>query len=289
MRLDAKPSESLKVVGLASLAQDTSVILPASHGEPEVPISGATSMQSAIVVPCYNEAARLRFNEFESFLDSDQRHSSLIFVDDGSTDETAAVLEGIRKGREERVVVLRQPVNRGKAEAVRRGMNYAFGQHLPYAGFWDADLATPLTVHASFVDLLVSRVELDMVFGARVKLLGRRIERKASRHYLGRGFATAASLVLRLPIYDTQCGAKLFRCTREMRTVFEKPFLSRWIFDVEIIARYVSLIKSPGEAARRIYEFPLDAWCDVKGSKLGSRDFLRAAYDLCKIRHKYRP
>lgn len=83
-------------------------------------------------------------------------------------------------------------------------------------------------------------------------------------------------------------GAKLFRCTPEMRTVFERPFLSRWIFDVEIIARYISLMKSPDEAARRIYEFPLDAWTDVKGSKLGPHDFARAAYDLFKIHRRYR-
>jgi len=209
-------------------------------------------------------------------------------VDDGSRDQTAAVLERIRTGREERVVVLRQSVNRGKGEAVRCGMNYALDQHLPYAGFWDADLATPLSAIVQFVDFLTNHAELDMIFGARVKLLGRHVERKASRHYLGRAFATAASLVLRLPIYDTQCGAKLFRCTPQMRAVFERPFSSRWIFDVEIIARYISLMKSPSEAGRRIYEFPLDRWADVKGSKLGPYDFGRAAYDLFKIRRKYR-
>lgn len=69
--------------------------------------------------------------------------------------------------------------------------------------------------------------------------------------------------------------------------MFKKPFLSRWIFDVEIIARYISLMKSPQEAARAIYEFPLETWTDVKGSKLGPRDFARAAYDLFRIRRKY--
>lgn len=258
--------------------------------EDEHGVSGspAAPAQSAIVVPCYNESNRLPVSEFESFLDSDQRNTVLIMVDDGSSDQTAAVLERIRDGHEERVVVIQQPVNGGKAEAVRCGLNYALDQNLPYAGFWDADLATPLTAIAPFMDLLTGNTELDMIFGARVKLLGRNVERKASRHYLGRAFATAASLVLRLPIYDTQCGAKLFRCTPEMRAVFEKPFLSRWIFDVEIIARYISLMKSPDEAARRIYEFPLDSWADVKGSKLAPRDFARAAYDLFKIRQRYR-
>jgi dolichyl-phosphate beta-glucosyltransferase len=269
------------------LVHDVGTVLSGIDYEPKMSPSRAVSAQSAIVVPCYNESARLRITEFENFLDSDQRNSVLIFVDDGSRDQTVAVLERIRKGREERVVVLLQAVNRGKAEAVRYGMNYAFDQHLPFAGFWDADLATPLAAIAPFVDLLTSHLELDMIFGARVRLLGRHVERRARRHYVGRVFATAASLVLELPIYDTQCGAKLFRCTPQVRAVFAKPFLSRWIFDVEIIARYISEMKSPAEAARRIYEFPLEAWTDVKGSKLGPRDFVRAAYDLLRIRWKY--
>jgi dolichyl-phosphate beta-glucosyltransferase len=244
--------------------------------------------QTAIVVPCYNESARLPAAEFESFLDAGPANDFFIFVDDGSRDQTADRLERIRNGRENRAAVLRMPTNRGKAEAVRCGMNYAFERNFHFAGFWDADLATPLAAIAPFADLLTRQPELDMVFGARVKLLGRRVERRPARHYMGRVFATAVSTVLRLPIYDTQCGAKLFRCTPEMRTVFEKPFLSRWIFDVEIIARYIALKKSPDEAARRIYEFPLEAWTDVKGSKLKSRDFARAIYDLLRIYRRYR-
>ncbi len=268
------------------LFHDVGTVLSGIDNERKLSPS-AVAAQSAIVVPCYNESARLRVTEFENFLDSDQRNSVLIFVDDGSRDQTMAVLERIRRGREERVVILQQAVNRGKAEAVRYGMNYAFDQHLPFAGFWDADLATPLTAITPFVDLLTSHPELDMIFGSRVRLLGRHVERHASRHYVGRAFATAASLVLKLPIYDTQCGAKLFRCTPQMRMVFAKPFLSRWIFDVEIIARYISVMKSPNEAARCIYEFPLETWTDVKGSKLRPRDFARAAYDLFRIRRNY--
>lgn len=268
------------------LVPDEDAPLSAIEYEPRMSPSPAVRAQSAIVVPCYNESARLRVTEFENFLDSDQR-SVLIFVDDGSRDRTGAVLERIRKGHEDQVVVLQQPVNRGKAEAVRYGMNYALDQHLPFAGFWDADLATPLTAIAPFVDLLTSHPELDMIFGARVRLLGRHIERHASRHYIGRAFATAASRVLRLPIYDTQCGAKLLRCTPQMRMVFAKPFLSRWIFDVEIVARYISVMKSPDEAARHIYEFPLESWADVKGSKLEPRDFAQAAYDLFRISREY--
>src|SRR5690606_7016032 len=126
---------------------------------------------------------------------------------------------------------------------------------------------------------------VDVVMGARVKLLGRMIERHAWRHYLGRVFATATSIALRLPVYDTQCGAKLFRVSDRLAELFRSPFIARWIFDVELIARMIRQRRSRGlpDAGTAIYEFPLLEWRDVPGSKLKPRDFARAAFDLASI------
>ena len=125
--------------------------------------------------------------------------------------------------------------------------------------------------------------------GSRVKLLGRKIERRRSRHYLGRVFATAVSTILGLDVYDTQCGAKLFRVTPFIRALFQQPFLSRWIFDVEILARLIQARRGKNlpQADRVIYEFPLMEWRDIPGSKLGYRDFFRAAWELCRIHNHY--
>jgi putative flippase GtrA len=152
------------------------------------------------------------------------------------------------------------------------------------AGYWDADLATPLEAIPDFIDVLDEHPETELVLGARVSLLGREIERKALRHYLGRVFATCASLVLDLPVYDTQCGAKLMRCDVNTQVLFEEPFGSRWIFDVEMLARYLHGRETP----HQIRELPLDRWTDVAGSKVKPIDFLRALGELIRVHRRYR-
>jgi dolichyl-phosphate beta-glucosyltransferase len=238
-----------------------------------------------IVVPCYNEAERLPVERFRDFLDSSS--IGLVFVDDGSRDQTIRVLEQLREGREDRVDVLQLKVNQGKAEAVRRGINFALENNAQYTGYWDADLATPLDAIPRLLTVLEDYSHLDMVFGSRVKLLGRKVHRRPLRHYLGRVFATVVSIMLRMPIYDTQCGAKLFRVRPETCELFRDPFLSRWVFDVEILARYILLKGSADAAAGQIYEYPLEEWEDVGGSKVKSTDFFVAFRDVARIYWNY--
>ncbi len=241
-----------------------------------------------VVVPCYNEAARLRVEQFARFLEAPD-NIRLLFVNDGSRDNTLTVLKEIEARFPQSVQVLDQDRNRGKAEAVRAGMLRAIAQgNSVYTGFWDADLATPLEDIAKMRRLLAQHPAMEMVFGARVRLLGRSIERHTARHYLGRCFATCVSIMLGLPIYDTQCGAKIFRISPDLEKVLSTPFDSRWIFDVEIIARFLQLHKDdPQYAYRAIYEFPLDRWEDVAGSKVHPSDFFKALFDLLRIRNRY--
>lgn len=243
---------------------------------------------ACIVVPCYNEARRLNTAAFLQFT-SKAPQVRLLFVDDGSTDSTLAVLEQLQRACEARIGILALKQNSGKAEAVRRGVLHALDTLQPrVAGYWDADLATPLEAVFSFLDVLASQANIEMVFGSRVKLLGRHVERRPVRHYLGRVFATTVSSVLRLPIYDTQCGAKLFRVRPETRQIFDQPFLSRWVFDVEIIARYLDLYhREHNRLETAIYEYPLESWVDVAGSKVHAADFFVAFWDVLRIRRRY--
>jgi dolichyl-phosphate beta-glucosyltransferase len=246
---------------------------------------GVNEPRVVIVVPCYNEASRLPVAQFHDFLNASP--INFVFVNDGSKDNTMDVLNRLRAGHEHRVVVLDPGVNKGKAEAVRSGVLVALRQGAGYVGYWDADLATPLDAIPNFVAVLDDRPDIDMVFGARVKLLGRKVERRAIRHYLGRVFATVVSVVLRIPVYDTQCGAKLFRAGPATHGLFDQPFESRWVFDVELIARFIRQIGSSNAAAQRIYEYPLQVWEDVAGSKLRPFDFLIAFKDVAGIYWKY--
>ena len=238
----------------------------------------------ALTVPCYNEAARLDERAFLDFA-RPRPSVSLLFVDDGSTDETFQILERLRQSAPDSITVLGLPSHAGKGEAVRVGILEGIRRRAELVGFWDADLSTPLTAVDDFLALVGKRPEIDVILGSRVMLMGRDIRRLAWRHYLGRVFATVVSLTLDLPVYDTQCGAKVFRVNDRLATVFARPFRSRWIFDVELLARYLRLPDEAGAPPRRsrIYELAVPVWHHKRGSKLRVADYFRAIVDLARI------
>lgn len=243
-----------------------------------------------LVVPSYNEAGRLRADAFIEGVDR-QPEANLLFVDDGSVDETRDVLERIARQRPDRIQVLSLAKNQGKAEAVRQGLLEALRGPATHVGYWDADLATPLDAVPDFMRVFALYPHLEVVIGSRAQLMGRRIQRRAARHYTGRVFATIASLVLDLPVYDTQCGAKVFSRTARLQRILARPFLSRWIFDVELLSRYLddqpASADEPGPSKSRIYELGLKTWIDEPGSKVRTKDGIRAFSDLYRIyRHR---
>lgn len=241
-------------------------------------------MKSIIIIPCFNEGQRLPVKIFYEFL-REQHLIKFLFVDDGSTDNTYQVLKSLNNSFPKKTDLLKLPKNCGKAEAVRLGMLLALSKKPDLVGFWDADLATPLTELNRFVSVFSAHPKIKWVFGSRVKLLGRQIERNELRHYMGRVFATFVSFVLDLPIYDSQCGAKMFRVCAEFENVITEKFKSKWIFDVELIARLTKYLQKTDKYSPHtvIYEIPLNTWIDVKGSKLKMRDFFWAIINLFQI------
>lgn len=179
-------------------------VLPSAVGTAGAP---AERGRAVIVVPVYNEAARMPVDAFRRFARAQASRVRFLLVNDGSTDKTGQMLQALGASAPASFVVMDLRRNVGKAEAVRLGMLRAMemlkSEEAPrssrFVGFWDADLATPLAAVTTFLDVFAARGEsLEMVFGARVGLLGRKIERHLSRHYLGRIFATLASNILGL-------------------------------------------------------------------------------------------
>lgn len=238
----------------------------------------------AIVVPCYNEEQRLNPFAFRRFL-VDSPRCRLIFVNDGSRDGTLDVLQRLAGACDPGLVdVIDLAQNGGKAEAVRQGMLHAWQGGAELIGFWDADLATPLDAVDDFVRVFDRYENIEIVVGSRVVLLGHAVERNAKRSLLGRCFAWAASLAIGIRLQDTQCGAKMFRRTPALPAVLGRRFLSKWIFDVEILARWRQLQEFGAPALTScLYERPLDAWTEIAGSRLKATDFLKAPLELWGI------
>lgn len=227
-----------------------------------------------LVIPCYNEAKRLDFNKFKSV------NCYYLFVNDGSNDNT---LEIIKNNLKDNMFVLDLKSNLGKGEAIRRGFLHItqlpIFNEIDWIGFWDADLAAPLHELKDFIlyeELFEQK--LYAIWGSRVKILGSNIIRSPLRHCLGRIFAVAVAIVLKVKSYDSQCGAKLFR-KEIVDKYFSEPFISRWIFDVELLLRMKNL---------NMAEYPLKNWKDVSGGNLKVHSIaLRTMREIIKLRFKY--
>lgn len=246
-------------------------------------------IEFVIVVPCYNEEQRIDLEEFFEMTQS-HPHLHICFVDDGSTDNTARLITNFVEFKQStQMSLIEMEFNCGKGEAVRQGLlqslvNFPASETF---GFLDADAATPPLELQRMQDYMRRHDHLDVVLGSRVKLLGRHIQRKVLRHYISRIFATLASLLLELPIYDTQCGAKIFK-RNILKEVLQKEFQCSWLFDIELLLRMIVFYSkgqnlTPQLFAEKVHEYPLHIWVHKEGSKLKPLDFLRAPFELVKL------
>jgi glycosyltransferase involved in cell wall biosynthesis len=233
-----------------------------------------------LVIPCFNEAKRLDEARILSYTSALQ--CNVLLVNDGSTDSTKSLIESIISKSNNLVHGLTLKENVGKAEAVRSGLHTAISFGATVVGYTDADGAV------SVFDLVRLFEELDLdvgnngIIGSRVALLGHQITRKPSRHYSGRIFATLAAVILQCSVYDTQCGAKVFRVSPNLKRGISEQFISKWGFDIELIGRLLRLTNE--HSAHGLREVPLTSWDDVSGSKLKIFDGLRTFFELLAIR-----
>lgn len=147
-------------------------------------------------------------------------------------------------------------------------------------GFWDADLAVPLSEILELADIFRQNPNVHVVIGSRVHLAGRLIEHVNMRHYIGRLFATIMCWTFDFKIYDTQCGAKLFD-QKVLSSIVQQPFCSKWIFDVELIIRIsrLAFLHNKNNWLTHdswLYEMPVREWRNVSGTKRSVSAYITA-------------
>jgi len=239
---------------------------------------------TSIVIPCYNEEKGISNSEYSNFLENNPE-TLICFVNDGSKDNTLGVLNVLKAKHDAQIHILSLEKNSGKAEAVRAGINYCNQnfQH-QFIGYLDADLATTLEEFIDLRNYLTG--EIVFSFGSRIRKIGSTIERENSRFLIGRVVATFISNILDIKVYDTQCGSKLF--TKEIsEELFQKEFISKWLFDVEIFYRMIHLFERE-KAITKMHEVPLKLWVEKGDSKVKFTYGFKLWFDLYKISRNYK-
>jgi glycosyltransferase involved in cell wall biosynthesis len=241
-----------------------------------MPIS--TGLNTYVIIPCFNEEFRLNidyWNELISNLDY-----NWIFVNDGSNDGTRQKLDQLKN-----VQVLDLVTNGGKAEAIRAGINHAIQVEIKndlVISYIDSDGAFRSNDIERIFKVFFGKLEkkeIEAVWASRVALAGRDIFRSTTRHYLSRVIISIIGAFDRDIPYDPQTGFKIFYLNKEISTLFDEKFRTRWFFDIEIIRRWERL---KGNKIK-IWEEPVVSWSDVKGSKVNKFQYFRIFREVLYI------
>jgi dolichyl-phosphate beta-glucosyltransferase len=238
------------------------------------------SASLSIIIPAYNEAARLgnTLRAVVDYLRQSRPDAEVIVVDDGSADNTADLARQLfADAGTLRTSVISYKSNLGKGRAVRLGLLAARGD---VALFSDADLSTPITEAPKLVEPIVSG-QYDVAFGSRAldrALIG--VHQSWRREQGGRVFNLAVRLATGLPFWDTQCGFKAFRMS-VCRPLVEAATVDRFGFDVELL--YLAF-----RAGLNLKEVPV-RWDHNDGSKVSLfSDSFRMLNEVGLIRQQAR-
>ena len=228
----------------------------------------------SIIIPSYNEELRLpaSLGLIADYINKSGRDTEVLVVDDGSTDQTAAVAETFRT-RIPQFRIVPNGENRGKGYSVRHGMTEARGDIVL---FTDADLSAPIEE----ADKLIAAMETetyDVAIGSRA--LDRNpitVHESGFREFAGIIFNKIVRAVLWLPFVDTQCGFKAFRRER-CKIIFKQQRIERFGFDPELLylARHHGL---------KSVEIPV-RWAHSPATKVNMlRDSVQMFLDVFTIR-----
>lgn len=262
--------------------------------------SGMTNL--TLVVPFFNESHRWQDVYWSELLELDWVR--WIFVDDGSTDQTYEKL--LKLPELAKYEIVRLSTNQGKGEAVRAGILHFFEsqdsdtaivrqtytEFRDLVGFIDADGSITKSDISRIFEIAKTKIGLksepgrnylnppvNAIWSSRVALNGRNIERKISRHYIGRIINTILSPNFHSIPYDPQCGFKIFEASEDLKNSIAAPFKTRWFFDLEIILKW----QRENNSELIIWEEPLETWKEISGSHLSIINFFSILREVLNI------
>jgi len=229
--------------------------------------------QLSIVIPAYNESARIEdaLERVMSCIAEQGWDAEVLVVDDGSKDDTAAIVKRWMNDHP-RLHLVQNPGNRGKGYSVRNGLLQAAGDIVM---FTDADLSAPMEE----AERLIAAINdgADVAIGSRwVDRARQTIHQPLYRQFFGRCFNWITRTVMGLPFKDTQCGFKAFR-REAAQVIFRLQTIERWGFDPEIlfIARKLKY---------EIREVPVTWGHDERSRISYLKDGMKMLEDMARIR-----
>jgi dolichyl-phosphate beta-glucosyltransferase len=235
----------------------------------------ADHLALSVIVPAYNERARVAgtLRALGHALADLAVSFEIRVVDDGSSDETAAIVE--RAAETDGRIVLQQESHRGKGAAVRAGMLASAGE---LRFMCDADLSMPPREIRRFIDAVPSAG--DVAIASRELPGAVRIGEPHLRHWMGRGFNWLVRTTTLSGLQDTQCGFKMFSASAA-EAIFTRVTTDGWAFDIEVlgIARQLDL---------RVIEIPVEWHYGVVSRVSPVRDTIGMTKELLAIRRRLR-
>ena len=227
----------------------------------------------SIIIPAYNEAVRLPTSlvKIDAFLKTQKYTAEIIVVENGSTDDTFAIVDGM-KAKIKNLTVVHEDLG-GKGWAVKQGMQIAAGE---YRFICDADLSMPIEELSHFFPPELK--DAPVAIASREAPGAKRYNEPEYRHIIGRVFNWLVRMIVLPGLQDTQCGFKCFRAD-VVEKVFPLVTIKGWTFDVEalFIARRFGF---------SIQEIPIPWYYNAHSNVRVLRDSLQMGSDLLKIRWK---
>jgi dolichyl-phosphate beta-glucosyltransferase len=240
-------------------------------------LSLASTKRVAIIIPFFNEMQRFSIQECQRLVQV--KNICLFLVDDGSQDELSELIISELTSRFENISLIQLERNVGKAEALRHGILYACRSEFDYVAFFDADFSVHSNEIIEFIDASIL-ANADFVFAVRDQNVSTGIVTSKYRKFQGRVFQVFANFILSSKFSDSQCGFKIFTSSSLNVPELQKPFLNRWLFDLEFLLRHKYLDPT-------VLEIPLKNWVHKKESKLKYFDAAIILSSLVRLRLIY--